>query len=455
MSNVYESVGLYPYPNAEGSDPYLVPWNSADVPSHPMGTTLIERKGAVGVTFACVSCHAGQMFGRPIIGMPNRFPRTSEFFLQGIALTSKVPPAAFRLATGATAAETQMYKETADNLRFIEALPQRAPGLDTPLAQVALSLSHREPGGSAAKTATYAKRPREEALRHEPSDTKPGTWWNVRYKNRWLLDGSVVSGIPILTNLLWNEIGRGADLNTVSAWIRANPRVIAGLTTAVFRSEPPPINDFFPPERFDLAAARRVQQHFLEYCASCHGVYQKAWDQPGGADLPKVEQMRTLQVSYHARTPVIDVGTDPAHHRAMRSLEQLNRLNFSREFGIRVQSQTGYVPPPLIGIWLRYPYLHNNSVSSLCELLTPSQKRAKRYIAVEAEEEDRDFDFDCNGYPKTDAGDYTAAPKAMRFDTDLPGLSNQGHDQGIFMLGDEEWLSAADKSDLISFLRIL
>lgn len=119
-------------------------------------------------------------------------------------------------------------------------------------------------------------------------------------------------------------------------------------------------------------------------------------------------------------------------------------------------SDAGYVPPPLDGIWARYPYLHNNSVPTLCDLLSPPEDRPTEFWQGPADDAETDFDADCVGYPVGDA-----VPAAWRededahFDATLPGLSNAGHDQ---MLRDASgaWdLSEDDKLDLIEFLKTL
>ena len=50
---------------------------------------------------------------------------------------------------------------------------------------------------------------------------------------RWLLDGSVVSGNPVYTNLIWNEIGRGTDLKELEAWLDKNQKTVDEITAAV------------------------------------------------------------------------------------------------------------------------------------------------------------------------------------------------------------------------------
>jgi hypothetical protein len=111
------------------------------------------------------------------------------------------------------------------------------------------------------------------------------------------------------------------------------------------------------------------------------------------------------------------------------------------------QPQKGYVPPPLVGIWARWPYFHNNSAPSLCDVL--STKRPKHYYARPALNAESDFDADCIGYPRK------RFSEEYFFDTRMPGLSNQGHIQGILVKNGKEVLSQHDRKDLIEFLRSL
>ena len=140
----------------------------------------------------------------------------------------------------------------------------------------------------------------------------------------------------------------------------------------------------------------------------------------------------------------------------MKSLERLNELQISKNQGIVVQAQEGYVPPPLVGIWARWPYFHNNSIPTLCALLIRADKRPKTYVAGPPINANRDFDSECNGYPLG-----IKAPRDWNintdylFDTRSNGLSNSGHDEGIFLRDGQELLSAEDKSDLIQFLQTL
>lgn len=455
MDDLFAWLGLFPYPAQPGKGPYGVPFGEGKRPAHRMGVTVANRFGAEGVTFSCASCHLGHLFGRPVFGLTTRFPRANEFFSSAKASVGQVPAFAFQLALGTSNAEYDLYAQARANLAFVDSKLPQSLGLDTSLAHTALSLARRAPDAFASKESYYASHPRPDAISTYISDSKPSVWWNLKYKNRWLSDGSVVSGNPILTNFLWNEIGRGTDLNELFSWLENNEAKVQSLTTAVFASEPPRYFDFFPATEAHLARAKRGEVIFNQACRHCHGHYEKAWQSAVPHSI--AESMRTVRVTYHASTPVLDVGTDPLRFRAMTSLAPaLNRLEISRRNGIVVVPQQGYVPPPLDGIWARWPYFHNNSAPSLCAVLTRAEQRPTRYFAGEARDPSRDFDQSCNGYPMgKDVPLNWQRDEETAFDGTKPGLRPMGHDQGIFVDGELERYTPEQKQDLIAFLQTL
>ena len=96
-----------------------------------------------------------------------------------------------------------------------------------------------------------------------------------------------------------------------------------------------------------------------------------------------------------------------------------------------------YKAIPLAGVWAGAPYLHNGSVASLTQLLTPAPERAAKFTMG-----GRDYDPALVGYPAD-----TAVPGYV-LDTTLPGNSNAGHEYGTT-------LPTAEKADLIEFLKTL
>lgn len=455
MDDVMKWIGLNPYPKTSDQGVYSVPYPNGQRPEYRIGFTPMERNGAMGFTISCAECHSSQLFGKTVLGMTNRFPRANEVFVKAKKSMKVFSPKMFQHYNHATDVETDMTRELKRNVKSISAKMPLQRGLDTSLAQVALSLARRNQDAYATRSEEFEKRPRKDLLDEMPADSKPAVWWNVKYKNRWLSDGSIVSGNPISTNILWNEIGRGVDLEELEGWMLSNEKSLRELTTAVLSTEAPRFTDFFPVDQIDLNKAKAGEKIFENTCARCHGHYEKAWSQSNAHELSKMDLVKTIRVAYPQPTMVRDVGTDPNRYLGMQSLTPLNDLNISKKMGVRVVPQKGYVPPPLVGIWARWPYFHNNSVPSLCALLTASSQRAKAYYAGEAINPETDFDSTCNGYPVGNKVPENWKQKEFYFDTTREGMRNVGHDEGIFLQNGKELLTSSQKWELIQYLQTL
>jgi cytochrome c5 len=448
-------LGLHEYPKATETGIYEVPYPDGERPTYRMGFGLLERDGAKGFSFSCAACHTSELFGKKVLGMTNRFPRANEFFVKAHSITSYYNSWMFEQWTGANHAEVGLMDASVESLRRVGVKDPLVLGLDTSLAQVALSLNRRNLDSYATPSRRFENHPRADMLDHYPADSKPSVWWNVKYKNRWLSDGSVVSGNPIFTNLIWNEIGRGVDLKVLENWLAQNEKIVAELTATVFASEAPVITDFYPAEKIDIGRAKSGEFTYNLTCARCHGRYEKAWSLPNANSLSLKDQLKTVRVVPRAQTPVEEVGTDPYRRWGMKSLEQLNDLSISKTNQIVIKPQVGYVPPPLVGIWARWPYMHNNSIPNLCALLTGSRKRPVAYYAGEAIDPAKDFDFACNGYPLGDKTPKAWMKRETYFDTTRLGMSNSGHDEGIITENGQELLSREEKQNLILYLQTL
>lgn len=453
FNDLFRWVGLHDYPN-ETSE-MGIPFPENVKPDYLMGYSRMQVNGVNVFTLSCASCHTSNLFGDKIMGMTNRFPRANHFFIRGQKMGKMYNPHWFRAITGATKVETEITNRSIKSLNSIGFKMPVQLGLDTSLAQVSLSLNKREKTPWAERSKYFEKHPRADMLEQTAADSKPAVWWNLKYKNRWLSDGSVVSGNPIYTNILWNEIGRGTDLRQLDQWLSDNQEVIKNLTTAVFSTQAPRIEKYFSEHQIIPERAMKGEIIFNQMCAKCHGSYVKGWNLPEAADLTWKEKIQTVQVVYPEKTRVVDVGTDSNRYHMMKNLEKLNDLAISQKIGVKIVAQKGYVPPPLVGIWARWPYFHNNSVPSLCELLTPASKRAKIYFAGEAINKKTDFDFECNGYPmgKSVPGAWRTAQ--MKYDTTREAMSNSGHDERIFVKDGKELLTADDRRNLIQYLQTL
>ncbi|MGE0260109.1 MAG: hypothetical protein AB7H71_06345 [Alphaproteobacteria bacterium] len=190
------------------------------------------------------------------------------------------------------------------------------------------------------------------------------------------------------------------------------------LEAFIAKLEPPPF-----PGKTDAELARRGAEVFAASCGGCHA--------EGGA--------RT-----GTAIPLDEIGTDPEHVLAwqQRNADRMNKIvRLLGASNADVQgAQDGYVARPLVGVWLLGPYLHNGSVPTLWDLLSPPQQRPnvfyRGYDVVDLEKV---------GFVSTGP---RAAAEGFRFDTALRGNSNAGHLYGTD-LGD------ADKRALFEYLKTL
>jgi len=197
---------------------------------------------------------------------------------------------------------------------------------------------------------------------------------------------------------------------------------------------PPP-----SPYRPDAAAVARGRAIFMQACAACHG-----WQGPTGYVF---QGARLGQVD-----PIADVGTDPnrlnSYTQAFRDW-QVNGLYAGSHtmfegppwhFNHFTKTQ-GYANQPLDGLWLRAPYLHNGSVPTLADLLTPPGQRPKAFLRGSDVIDRAKGGFaspPCTpGAPQPNGG--------FCFDTSQRGNGAQGH-----AFGTE--LPASQKQDLLAYL---
>ncbi len=334
--------------------------------------------------------------------------------------------------TDASQADMVLYERAQANLSAVGAGIPEAHGLDTSLARVGLSVARRTPDAWATRDAQWEGSRRPSALDDLVAESKPAVWWTLRYKTAWLADGSIVSGNPIFTNVLWNELGRGTDLRELETWLGENGHVVDELTVAVFNTSAPRWRQVLPDYPIDQAAS----------CAGCHGEYDKGWSEGFYGE----EALTTVAVRYAAQTAPVDVGTDPQRAAGMSDFaEALNALVLSQAINMVVTVQAGYVPPPLDGIWAWFPYLHNGSFPTLCALLSPVEERPARFVVGPPDDPATDFDEACVGIPAVPPEAWLAEPR-NGVDASIAGLANGGH---------ETVVSGGDRGHVIEYLKTL
>ncbi|MEO8334009.1 MAG: cytochrome c [bacterium] len=183
------------------------------------------------------------------------------------------------------------------------------------------------------------------------------------------------------------------------------------------------------PWTIDSVQAASGAKVFARTCASCHAI--------GGAMTGKVD-------------PIEVIRTDP--HRLHSYTPKLNQLlgDYGKGYPWQIKDMSatnGYANKPLDGVWAHAPYLHNGSVPTLVDLLTPEDKRNGGKPTFYAGHGVYDT---VNVGVRTDIADVKGKASFL-FDVRLPGNGNMGHSGAIY--GTE--LPEIEKRALIEYMKTL
>jgi len=120
-------------------------------------------------------------------------------------------------------------------------------------------------------------------------------------------------------------------------------------------------------------------------------------------------------------------------------------------------SANAYIAKPLYGVWATAPFLHNGSVPSLRQMLTPPERRVHTFVVGSYEYDPAEMGFRYDLASQTvpppaasPANGPTPRPEvyyATVFDTRKTGNDNYGHDHGTC-------LPDAEKEALLEFLKV-
>ena len=225
------------------------------------------------------------------------------------------------------------------------------------------------------------------------------------------------------------------------------------------RIEPPRWPGFIDPQGW-----RRGRGLYAQRCASCHdprrvrGAYGQMEVDPVLTPLEQIGTDPNNAIAFQRRVDVSAMGlgempvtdalrivTDGIMARQFRELgltaRQEREYTRGRENGFR--APLAYRARPLDGIWAAGPYLHNGSVRTLYQLLSPR--------------EERQASFRIGPAPAVDLREVGQVEPAegFLFRADQPGNANGGHEfrdgAGSGVIGPR--LSEAERRDLLEFLK--
>ncbi len=369
-------------------------------------TAVNAPNGELVVTPNCLTCHAQVLEDKLYVGLGNTF----------IDFTNSKP---------VVSAAGTMYnllsigggKQFDAAKNFLIATRTLAPKLKSEVQGVnvadrlaAILAAHRDP-----ETFKWSNEPLL-TIPDEIVPTDVPAWWLLKKKNAMFYNGfgrGDFARFLMASNLL--SVEDTAESREVDSHF---PDVLAYLNSIKAPAYPKTIDE-------DLAAMG--EPIFNQNCSHCHGTY--------GAD----GKYPNLLI------PEGVIGTDSAlfksNYLSPQFVDWFNKSWFTTgDHPAKLVPFNGYIAPPLDGIWITAPYLHNGSVPTIEAVL--NSKLRPTYWSRNFEKPE--YDYASPGWKYEELRE----PKKNAYNTTLPGYGNYGH-----YFGDK--LSDKQRKAVIEYLKTL
>lgn len=378
-------------------------------------SATVAASGVEVVNLNCLSCHASTFDGEVVIGLGHNIGTNS----------TQAQAPLVEVATFLTNSAEEDY-ELDRFLRSVEiadTYPMDTAGVSRGDWLVLAYAAWHDP-----VTQEWLDTPHELVPKGPPVPMDVPAWWRMKKKSAMFANMAIAGDWSVWalneSFACHEDAEEVEDIHADGADIRAF------------------IQSLEPPAWPGEVDAPRVEQGrgiFEATCAWCHGTYGDDWTYP------------------NLVVPLEVIGTDPT----MAELaplwndtwdEVLAPGPWSDDGRVLWHAHEGYVAPPLDGVWITGPYLHNGSVPTIEQLLD-SSSRPTYWRRLSQENTTGTFDFERVGWQHEvlDHGkDGAAGPEeaVLVYDTTLEGFSNGGHTFG-------DGLSGAERAAVIEYLKTL
>lgn len=371
-------------------------------------TVSAAASGAKVVAPNCLNCHAERLNGNLLVGLGNNTTDYTTDQSQGFKLLDPVVKATY----GQNSKEWEAYYPASRSAKAIGPyILTKTRGVNPADKIFAVLAAHRR-----AADLTWKEEP-DQVIPTEVVPTDVPAWWLMKKKNA----------------LYYNALGVGdfGRLSSASGLLTLKDSTEAreidshfADVMAYLRSIEPPAYPF----PVDQALAEQGKTVFENNCAKCHGTYG---DQDTYPNL--LVELST-------------VGTDPSLAGLYTTHPQYHEWYNGSWFAnnpakAQLKPTSGYIAPPLDGIWATAPYLHNGSVPTLEDLLNSSQ----RPVFWRRSFDNSDYDQEKTGWNYETPDN---KKDSQTYDTTLPGYGNKGHTFG-------DALTAEERKAVIEYLKTL
>lgn len=374
-------------------------------------TQVTAKNGVELVSTNCLSCHASTVDGELVMGLGNANLDTTTDVAEVADLIDGmvVDPA-----------EREAFAEWRDRIKLIAP----AVSLDTvglgAVDNLAVELFGRRDPATLEWKGAYQVPVPDDVF---PVPVAVPPWWRMKKKFAMFTTGSFQGEharfMYAASSLCIDDVADALEIDAYFNDIRA---YIASLSPPKY------------PGKVDAEEAALGKDVFDKRCAGCHGTYGE------GASYPNLI------------IPIADVGTDGAlNHLANEMIVAIGPWLAQTYYAEtnRLAETPGYVAPPLDGIWITGPYLHNDSVPNM-ELLLDSSRRPTYFTRSFST---IDYDLETLGYTFREEssgklpGD-TSIVNRQKYDTTRPGYSNEGHTYG-------DDLTPEERAQVIEYLKTI
>lgn len=371
-------------------------------------TAVTSTNGEILVAPNCMQCHAQVFDNQLVMGLGNTFID----FTENEKLNVKNLRTAENMLKLTSPNKYKAAKPFLDVAKTITPyLHAEIQGVNTADRLAAVLVAHRDPITFKWNTEPQLEIPDGVV----PSDVPP--WWLLKKKNAMFYNGfgrGDFGRFLMASNLL--TVNDTAESHEVDSHM---PDLLA----YIYSLEPPKY-----PGTINTELASEGEKIFNKKCSSCHGSYGAAEKYPNLLIPEAIIQTDSLLYKSNYSSP--------------QFVNWFNQSWFtSGDHPARLEPFEGYIAPPLDGIWVTAPYLHNASVPTL-EALLNSDLRPKYWS--------RDFDKPVYDYEKLGwkyAKEERPGGKHI-YNSDLPGYGNYGHTFG-------DRLTEKERKAVIEYMKTL
>ena len=364
-------------------------------------------KGRLTATPGCLHCHAQQFNNSYVVGLGNSYSN----FQSNKTTYLKLLEAAIKSLYGKNSDEWKTAERTFETAQILETRTRTEMQGPTPAEKIAeVMASHYDP-------ITLKFRADTEYFSVPPivfPEDPPALWISKKRKAltiNAMRQGGVLKHIVSTSLLTLKDTFEAREIynHSIDVW-------------AYIKTLQPPRYPF----AINKNLAEKGRNIFVQTCSYCHGTYGEKESYPNKLIPPDIIGTDSLMWKYFIKY----TGSTNWFNKSWFAASDPKSFT---------KPQRGYVPPPLDGVWVTAPYLHNGSIPTIENVL--NTKTRPRYWKRNFNKEE--YDYEKLGWRYKNL---SKPGNKKTYNTDIPGYGNYGHTFG-------DHLTEAERKAVIEYLK--